>query len=302
MKYTEKQIKTKLSIIQYQNAKNGKIFYSLNDIFKEFKMSDYKTAFDTIQTLKQKLLEISYPVKNVLQYKKKTIKDYETTLSNTNNFIVEEKKVYDVFLSQTGVFLVFASLAKTMQNENDRELCYNISKVSYIKDFVFYPESRLLLRNDYTETTKSLRSRVKKIYINDDYVSISERLNTLYHTIICAYYNVENSEELCYKKFNNPNKKYLDYVSLRELRDLQDIQNTMLYNLTNKPSSDYLQIARYEALIKRKKFIYDYGFGPLYYEPHSNKPLKMLKQFNSLRESLKIDELSLKEDIDTFEK
>ena len=35
---------------------------------------------------------------------------------------------------------------------------------------------------------------------------------------------------------------------------------------------------------------------------HTNKPLTMLKKFNKLRENLNIDEKTLSENIDTFEK
>lgn len=279
----ETKIKSKLENLIY-NSKNNKSFYSLNDIFKEFKLKNYNESFKIIQNLKKQLIEISYPIKNLMQYKK------------------ENNKVYDIYLSQTGVFLVFASLAKYLKTEEEKQICYLISKASYKKDFIFYPENRFLYRQDYIETTKSLRSRVKKIYEYDDYITISERLNTLYHTIICAYYNVENSTELCLKKLNNANKNYLDYISLRELKDLQEIQNKMLFQITKIKSSDYLQIARHEALIKRKNFIADYGITPLYYDTHTNKPLTMLKKFNKLRENLNIDEKTLSENIDTFEK
>jgi len=277
-------LKEKLNSLMYVNAKNGKIFFSLNDVLKTFNLKNDKEMFEIVKSIKKEFVNISYPVKNIMQFQKK------------------DKIIYDTYLSKTGLAFVLAAFSKSEKYLNKKELLSELSKLCIEKDYVFYPEKRLLLRQDYTETTKGLRSRIKKIYVNDDYVSISERLNTLYHTIICAYYNVDNSNHLNIYKFNDKNKKYLDYISARELKDLHEIQNIMLYKLSQKSSQDYLQTAKHEALIKRKQFIADYGVTPLDYSVHTNKPLTMLKKFNKLREKLSLDEKSLINEIDIFNK
>lgn len=277
------KIRKKLDSLAYKGAYN-KVFYSFNDLFKDFKLTNYEKCFDIIQDLKDELYDISFPINFVMQYKRK------------------EDLVYDIYLSNVGVFLIFASLAKYLDKEEEKNLCYLISKVIYKQDYIFYPERRLLYRQDYTETTKYLRSRVKRIYENDDYFTISERLNTLYHTILSSYYYVENATELCLIKLGTTSKNYLDYISLRELKDLQEIQDRMLFELTNARNTDYLQIARHAALEKRTKFINDYKVSPLQYRTHNNKPLSMVKKFNKLRKKLNIDELSLAENIEIFEK
>jgi len=282
----ENEIKAKLKSLCMTDLKTGKSFYSLKDVFKEFNIKHLPVGFIATTTIFKRMDEISYPCRTLY------------TLKKNAGGIVE-----DVYLNPVGLMLVLATSAQMLKNTKDKETCLNIANVVKTEQPTFYPERRLLYRNEYKESFKELSSRVKQLVDGDKYRSLSSHLSRLHYTILSDYFYVTELERISYKKTGTYTKNYLDYISLRELKDLSEINKTLIKEIAKNPSVDLIELASIEATKKRRNFFLNYaGMYPFEYRSHSNTPKQMLKGFDNLLKDLNLTpNINIKKDKKTEE-
>ena len=270
MKYSKEQLKEKLKSCYMKDLKTGKVFYSLEMIFKEFNIKHFAVGLVATTQIFKKMDEISYPCRTLYQLQK-----------NASDIVV------DVYLNPVGLMLVLASTSQKLKDRENKEVCSEIANLLKDEQNCFYPDRRLLYREEFKENFKLLSSRVKQAVDGDYYRSVSGHLSRLHYTIISEYYGVSDIETITYKKTGAYNKNYLDYISLRELKDLSQIQKTIIQEIERHPNIDFISLARSEAIQKRRDFYLKYaGMYPLEYRSHSNSPKRMIKDFDKLLKEL----------------
>lgn len=272
MKYSENEIKNKLTPLCMKDLKTGKYFYSLQDVFKEFNIKHFAIGLIATTKIFKKMEEISYPCGNLY------------TLHKNAGGVVE-----DVYLNPTGLMLVLATASQMLKGANS-EVCFDIASVLKQEQPCFYPERRLLFREEYTESFKELSSRVKDLVKGDKYRSLSSHLSRLHYTILSDYFFVTELERITYKKTGSYSKNFLDYISLRELKDLSEINKTLIKEIEKSSSVDFINIAGIEATTKRRNFFLNYaGKYPFEYRAHSNTPKQMIKAFDNILIELNLE-------------
>ena len=145
MNLSKEQVIEKLKSINYTNINTKKSFYSLKDVLKEFNINSLAVGLVATTTVFKKMDEISYPCRTLY------------TLKKNAGGIVE-----DVYLNPVGLMLVLAQTSQMLKKETDKELCLFIANVLKEEQPTFYPERRLLFRNEYKESFKELSSKVKQ--------------------------------------------------------------------------------------------------------------------------------------------
>lgn len=284
--YSKKELIDKIESVHYIDRHNGKIFYSLKEVFNEFNLTDFENFLVSTNEIYQKLNKLSYPLRTLFQAKK-----------------VKDGKLDDVYVNPVGLMFAFAQYSVNAKDEHEKNICYEIAKILKENQTIFYPEKRMLARKAYSDTTKALRHKVKEITLGDRFYSLSTYLNKMYYTILSDYYFITDTDSIMRNKIGDPNAKYLDYITVRELKDLTEIQKTILEDLEKYPSMSIVDLAKDAACKKHVEFIKDYaGISPLKYRAHSNKPSQMLKEFNNLLKELKLDNITLLDDKNTYEK
>lgn len=284
MNLSKENIIEKLKSINYNELKTGKSFYSLKDVLKEFNIKHLAVGLVATTKIFKRMDEISYPCRTLY------------TLKKNAGGIVE-----DVYLNPVGLMLVLAQSSQMLKKEADKELCLFIANVLKEEQPSFYPERRLLFRNEYKESFKELSSKVKQKVNGDTYRSLSSHIAKLHYTILSDYFFVTELERISYKKTGSYSKNYLDYISLRELKDLSEINKTLIKDIEKYPNTSFIELARSEATKKRREFFLNYaGVYPFEYRSHNNTPKQMLKEFDNLLKELNLTpNISIKKDKNT---
>lgn len=273
MKYSNEQIKKKLISCSIKDLKNGRYFYSLKDVLKEFEIKHFEVGLIAQTQIRKKLESISYPCGAMFQ------------LQKNKGGIVE-----DVYLSPTGLMFTLATLSQMLTKNDVKDLSFDIACVIKEEQNLFYPERRLFFREEYKSSFKELSSRVKQLVDGDKYRSLSSHLSRLHYTILSDYYFVTEIDSITYKKTGTYSKNYLDYISLRELKDLTEIQKTLIKEISKNPSVDFIELAGIEATKRRRDFFLNYaGKYPFEYKAHNNTPKKMIKEFDDLLIELNLE-------------
>ena len=134
MKYSQLQIKEKLTNLCMKDLKTGKNFYSLKDVFKDFNIKHFEIGLIATTHVFKKMDLISYPCRTLYTLKK-------------NPAGITE----DVYLNPVGLMLVLGMSSKLLKNDSEKEICHDIANVIKQEQPTFYPERRLLYRNEYKE-------------------------------------------------------------------------------------------------------------------------------------------------------
>lgn len=277
MDYNEKEVRQKLQSLCYFNQRTKKSFYSAREIFKEFKLHNFSLFVESIEEIKKQLNEISYPTKQLFQF-----------ITDSNGFIE------DIYLNPVGVTFACASFSKNSTEISEKVKSYYIAKMLRNYQQILYPDSRILAREEYKETTKAFRSKIKQIVGDNADKSLKSYYREIYTAIVKEYYSNSSVDAVSKAKAGNPNKQYLDYISLKELYDLKQIQQNMLEILIEKPKTNIVALAQKLAKEQKQQFISLYSHTPFSHPAHTNTPVQMYKQFGELLKEYKIDNETLK--------
>lgn len=270
-KYTD-QI---LEELTYSSKKNGKKFVVLSEVNTVLNPTDKVALLNSLKEIIADFDNLSYPANYMYQ------------------FICKEGKVVDCNLSREALMFLMANYSAKETDKHKSKIAMDLAMELKDKIKRFYCIKRALLRKEFTEQTKTLRSMIKNDSNHNYFDNFQTRIMKMYTSVLSGYYGETETKVLSYLKAKNDKANYLDYISLKELSDLIDVQSKLIVLVENNPNANFENWGYTYAKEKKQEFINEYGKAPIDYPAHKNTPKKMLSDFNKLCKKYFIEDKNL---------